>query len=321
MIPAAATTNRNAYRDANGKPSLQAALVCLRRGVCLASWSVAILFVTGSVGNGQGRQSVTVEIVLPQSENESGPSPAEIAEAVLEALGADASLRMANFGHSANEALGDGPETFDMVVTLIQIASPSKITTYNSLNNRVTLSPVDDFKAFCDAIDYARILKKNESRRYVKIHIKRGKLTKENLIKRAQQAGREELTDQLYGDKSTGRLPGFPADFPSGISGLGRSTSDDEADFKAGVAVEVEIGNDLYQGVVIKKAKWSEYVVSLTDTKAVSKGWRSDGCSVRLLGSSRCRLSRRANSFASRKRRRVLSRKRGCGKISRGGLR
>ncbi|MEM8864683.1 MAG: SHD1 domain-containing protein [Planctomycetota bacterium] len=245
------------------------------QGARLVRWTVASLLLVTSVGYGQANQSVTVEIVLSQTEKPAGPSRAKIAKAVLSALGADTSLEMANIGLQADEALNTGPEPREMAIALIKIVSPSKIMRTEAISNRIRLRPVDDFDAFCDAIDYARILEKNRSRRYVKIRIKRGELTMENLVERARQAGREELLYGLAGQTGrTGLERGrrFPR-LPSGMSRFGGMGfgADDEPEFKIGDAVEVEIGGKLYQAVVKKSDSFFGNIVELTDMEAIAK--------------------------------------------------
>ncbi len=264
MIPATRATKRYTKQNAENSPSLLLTFWQGHLDARLAGWSLAILLLAGSAGYAQGLQSATVEVVPPQSD---GPSPAEIAYSVLSALGADTSLEMANLGLSAEEHLTAGPNARKKSFTLIQLAAPSEITSYQSVNNIITVSPVDDFDAFCDAIDYARILEKNRSGRYVKISIKSQELTEENLVKRAQLMDREDLTDQLYKGKRSERF----SDFSRESFGFGRSSSQDKLDYKTGEAVEVEIGSNWYQAIIVNHAEDLEYVVSLTDMKAVAE--------------------------------------------------
>ena len=160
---------------------------------------------------------ITVEIEAPNDLRASGTYNYHNLWILLSSLDADRDFRSLNRGLSSISRT----TPLDEAVALIKIGAPEEIDSTRRINNTVRLTPVNDFDAFCDAIDYAHILEKKPSQRYLKIRIARGQLTKENIIQRARDTGRSSAIARLYKHEDEDDFPSLPIEQSELIQGRG----------------------------------------------------------------------------------------------------
>lgn len=231
------------------------------------SLGLVLLLFVALIGNRScySQQYATVEIVSASKDNQVDDS--DLAMKVLRDLGADNTLTFANFGmRDFDSTVSDD----DKAIALIKIEAPDEInsTRTQTLNGRTAtrLSPVRDFEAFCDTMDYAKILDRNLRNRYVKISINPGELEEEKLLARARKKGRGGALNGLFDqDSKSNHNVDELLNKAIGVSELGVAN-----EFAVGDQVEVEIANKWYAGSVTRRIKPSKAELSILDTKSLA---------------------------------------------------
>ncbi len=201
-----------------------------------------------------GQEYAIVEIVLPRNNSEATKNSNDMAMAVLRALDADSKFIFANMRMTGTHS-ASSRET-DAALALVKLAAPEEITSSRSLSingkTATRIAPVPDFLAFCDAIDYGRIVDRNVRERYVKVRIRRDELAKSKLLERARRTGRGDAMGSLMDDNDDGSdsaMSKLTAKFSEDMMGeeSGLLVTDN---FAAGDRVEVEISGTWYRAKV-----------------------------------------------------------------------
>ncbi|TWT77069.1 hypothetical protein Pla123a_24990 [Posidoniimonas polymericola] len=87
------------------------------------------------------------------------------------------------------------PTAIDMVRTLLEVASPTPIRRYAHSNQRMRIEPIEDFDAFCDAIDFGKILAKDDDQRFIRLRVDPAALTPAEVHRRAREAGKSNVVE------------------------------------------------------------------------------------------------------------------------------
>ncbi|QDU91410.1 hypothetical protein Pla175_48330 [Pirellulimonas nuda] len=214
------------------------------------------------------------------------------------------------FGKS-NKAGGE-PDVTQLVTALVKLAAPDQITSTRtvSINGRVgtRVAPVSDFEVFCAAIDYGRVLERNNRERYVKVRIQPEEITKEALEARAQAVGRSDVVDELFSQDGprgmglAGRgFGGFGRGFDGGVGnggfgdggfgdrGLGGG-GEGEDKFGVGDRVEISIAGKWYRGVVEAEPKFKNTMVAVDDLERLAAAVSSRALKTQLERRSQLRI-------------------------------
>lgn len=192
----------------------------------------------------------------------------------------------------------DGPSPQDITGQLIRLAAPETVRNFNfnAFNGVATyrLSPVSDFDAFVESIDYGTVVSQNAPKRTVEVKIDVDELAADKLMARADLKGDFEADslDKLLSGKK--RRPSTPA-IPS-IPGFKRDGAEPTerlgANLAAGDYVEILLQDKPFSGTIksVKEGSFNRTFaqVQLTETKKLQK----------LLKRSLRRRLERADSFA-----------------------
>ncbi|QDT70658.1 hypothetical protein MalM25_36130 [Planctomycetes bacterium MalM25] len=175
------------------------------------------------------------------------------------------------------------PGAVDYVRALITYSAPDDIRNVQSKGTTFTLSPVADYQAFVDAIDYGKVLESNEARRALKIEIDPQEIDLDKLRDRASTKGALTQFDMRFPTAGEGQAT---------ISLRNRDRDEDDlegrlgADFEAGDHIEIVLNKKPLYGVAqrIKKGSFSSVLVEvkLSDLESFAKKVRKRSLRTRL---------------------------------------
>lgn len=178
-----------------------------------------------------------------------------------------------------------GIDVLQRTILCISLASPEKPTETKSQNTTIQLSPINDFNAFVDAIDYGQVLSRDDQRRVVRVKVRPEEIDQDRLRQRLaefEKQGAYELGHTLLGDLPNSFIPhaafgGDSADEPSADRLGGLIAPDDY--------VEILLGGEPCVGqVTMTQRKFGKDTacVLLTDTTNLERVVRSRRLKTRL---------------------------------------
>lgn len=178
------------------------------------------------------------------------PSDEDVAMAFARAIGDRAMVRRVR-----SMDWPDGVDAADLVLALLEMAAPSEIRSTARVNNRFMLMPVDDFDAYCEAIDFGRIVARDSDQCVVRVRIDPAELSFEKIRNRARRTGRS--IDSLRRSTS-----GLGVNIPRGFGSRrdsDRRTLLESTQFDVGAAVEAQFGSRWVAGEVVEGGEddWS----------------------------------------------------------------
>ncbi|QDV76445.1 SHD1 domain-containing protein [Botrimarina mediterranea] len=167
---------------------------------------------------------------------------------------------------------------------LIRLAAPDSVSNSNfAVRNGVAtfrLSPVEDFGAFLESIDYGEVVSSDASERIVRVKVDVEELQVDKLMARAEKKGDDEADhlDELLSGNS--RSPRASMNFGGGPNLPGMSENPDVterlgADFAEGDYVEILLQGKPHVGTILAVEEGTfgkaQAHVRLTDTKPLQK--------------------------------------------------
>lgn len=242
--------------------------------------SIAFLAVAHALISTAVGQQATVVVVNPD-ELSVDKASVELSRAVVSAFG-ERKLDSLAFHQNA----GRGHEDLDRLRCLVLLAAPASIDSYRSDNARFMFSPVEDFDRFVGAIDYGRVLQRDDANRRVLLQVDPKQATLGALEARAQSSppaseiARRQLS--LLGI-STRRDsgPGQAGQVKPSLGAFSRSSASgpDTVDslggrFEIGSYAEIELGQHTFAGQIDELAESTFQgqvaVLRLLDQRAVA---------------------------------------------------
>lgn len=216
-------------------------------------------------------QSIRLAVVVKEDKQEVKNS--DLVRRVLRDLRVNHELLIENI-HSTSLLAND----YRASLALVQLGAPEKITNISTTSvNGISITqmgPVPDFDAFCDAIDYGKIVEKNRNNRYVKISINPEELQESKLKARARKLSRGHLLDGLFdheeeSDSHKKRFGFHNHRFSNKSSEISELEVPNE--ILSGDNVEIEMAGMSYAGLVEEDARNDLARVSITDMKSLIK--------------------------------------------------
>lgn len=242
------------------------------------SWMAGLLAGSGVVASSEKclGQEVTIQITNADEIIASLPDTSLVKDVFDEI---DRELSSVAFFHDTNSLT---PQA--LASQLIRLAAPDSVTDskFEVRNGVATfrLSPVEDFSAFLDSIDYGDVISDDAAQMIVKVKIDVEELKADKLMARAEKKGDDEADklDEMLNGKSRSadpavdrarlsNLPGMP-DEPDVTERLG-------ADYSEGDYVEILLQGKPHVGTVLAVEESTfgkaQAYVRLTDTQPLQK--------------------------------------------------
>lgn len=218
---------------------------------------VGALFAVCPTAIAQPERQVARLLVVNADELAAAGPDTELAEDLCRALD-DWDSQVLNRRHN-----DDTPSAADLALLLISLGSPEEINRTARYNEGFAVGPVTDFNRFVEAIDYGRVLARDDRQWIIKIKIDPEEVDRNKLIARAQSTGRRPVGLDKLRDGGR-RKPKIT--FPKGAGGLassGPSLGD-------GDLVETQIGALKIEGEV-KELDDEAALVQVSDISAITK--------------------------------------------------
>lgn len=162
---------------------------------------------------------------------------------------------------------GNGLGGGELATAMIVASSPTEINSYQSRRTNqysgIALQGVEDFDAFCDAIDYGRIVRRIDEQGLILVKVDRDKLDRDAIKRRARANGQSIVGRMLQPNT---RHMGLV----NGIGGTGNKISDlTTSDYKQGDRVDVSLGSVVVEATVESPPENGHVDVKVTSTRAL----------------------------------------------------
>ncbi|TWU00504.1 hypothetical protein Pla108_14560 [Botrimarina colliarenosi] len=175
----------------------------------------------------------------------------------------------------------------DLTNQLIVLSAPDAVTNSNfAVRNGVAtfrLSPVEDFPAFLESIDYGEVVSEDASTLIVRVKIHVDELKPDKLMARAEKKGDDEadMLEALLNGNSRSKKPSFPMDGRFDLPGMSDEPDEPDvrerlgADYAEGDYVEILLEGKPHVGTVLAVEEGTfgkaQAHVRLTDTQPLQK--------------------------------------------------